>query len=114
MTLEVQSAYSIGRGWSQKSGSHARLKRGGVARTVLKPSDLIEAIKRSPKIAKIPHIKISAALKEASSREFINMALIKDYMPPSRENYEWVVYLFGYYFPLVRFSRAYSTKMDNG
>jgi len=59
-------------------------------------------------------IKFTAALKEASSKRFINMALIKDYMPPSRENYELVLYFFGYYFPLVSSSRAYSTKTDNG
>lgn len=36
------------------------------------------------------------------------MALIKDYMPPSRENWEWMVYLFQF-FPIVCLSLLFVT-----
>jgi hypothetical protein len=42
------------------------------------------------------------------------MALIKNYMPPSRENYEWLVYLFGTYFAVVISSEASSENTNNG
>jgi hypothetical protein len=102
--VEIPIGIRIRRGWAWKSGPYARLKRAtlhGRKLALASTGDLIEAItRRNLKKQNNTPIKSSPAFEQATLTEIINMALIKNYMPPSRENWEWVVYLFQF-FPVV-------------